>query len=120
MITSEEVKQFLKDTCEAEVAGIAPATPFGADEKERIIATLKTLAQANPTMRGNTDVFDSGDFVEGAKSVIVFGRNSYFGSNPYDGNGAPHGAIGNFYLNQNILNRAMTQSEKITGFIKAK
>ena len=120
MVTSEEVKQFLKDTCEVEIAGIAPATPFSADDKERIVATLKTLAQANPTMSGNTDIFDSGSFVDGAQAVIVFGRNSYFGVNPYDNNNSPHGAIGNFYLNQNILNRAMTQSGQIIEFLKSK
>jgi len=119
-ITSEEVKQFLRETCEAEVAGIAPATSFSTDDKKRIVATLKTLGQANPTMSGNTDVFDAENFVDGAKAVIVFGRNSYFGSNPFNNNDSPHGAIGNFYLNQNILNRAMTQSGQIIEFLKAK
>lgn len=120
MITSEEVKQFLKDTCEAEVVGIAPATPFSAEDKERIRATLRTLAQANPTMSGNTEIFDSGNFVDDAKTVIVFGRNSYFGTNPFTGNDGPHGAIGNFYLNQNILNRAMTQTGQIVEFLTSR
>ena len=30
MVTSEEVKRFLKDTCEAEVVGISPATYFNS------------------------------------------------------------------------------------------
>ena len=120
MITSEEVKQFLRDTCEAEIVGIAPATSFSADDKKRVVGTLTTLGQANPTRSGNTDVFDAEDFVDGAKAVVVFGRNSFFGSNPYNENGSPHGAIGNFYLNQNILNRAVVQSDQISEFLKAR
>ena len=119
MITSEEVKHFLRDTCEVEVVGIAPATPFSADDRERIVKTLETLAQANQRM-GNTNVFDAKDFVDDAQAVIVFGRNSYFGSNPYGTNDGPHGAIGNFYLNQNILDRAVSQSEQVIEFLKSK
>jgi epoxyqueuosine reductase len=119
MITSAEVKQFLRDTCEVEVAGIAPATSFSSDDKKRIVATLETLGQANQRM-GNAHVFDASDFVDDAKAVIVFGRNSYFGSNPYNENDGPHGAIGNFYLNQNILNRAVAQSDQTIEFLKAK
>ena len=72
MITSEEVKQFLKDTCEAEVAGIAPSTAFSPDHKKRITHTLKTLGQANPTMSGNTDVFDAENFVDGASTLWLW------------------------------------------------
>ena len=119
MITSEEVKQFLRDKCEVEVVGISPATSFSAVDKKRIVATLKILGQANQRM-SNANIFDSNDFVDDAKAVIVFGRNSYFGINPYNENDGPHGAIGNFYLNQNMLNRAVTQSEQIVEFLKAK
>jgi epoxyqueuosine reductase len=119
MITSEEVKQFLRDTCEVEVAGIAPATSFSTDDKKRIVATLETLGQANQRM-GNANVFDASDFVDDAKAVIVFGRNSFFGMNPFTENDGPHGAIGNFYLNQNILNRAVAQSDQTIEFLKAK
>ena len=120
MIASKEVKTFLKDTCEAEVMGIAPATSFSPDDKKRIVETLKTLRQANPTRSGSTEVFDAEDFVEGAKSVVVFGRNSFFGNNPFNQNGRPHGAIGNFYLNQNILNRAVIQSDQLIEFLKSR
>ena len=77
MVTSGEVKQFLRDTCKVEVAGIAPATSFSADDKKRIVATLETLGRANQRM-GNANVFDASDFVDDAKAVIVFGRNSFF------------------------------------------
>ena len=119
MVTSGEVKQFLRDTCKVEVAGIAPATSFSADDKKRIVATLETLGRANQRM-GNANVFDASDFVDDAKAVIVFGRNSFFGMNPFTENDGPHGAIGNFYLNQNILNRAVAQSDQTIAFLKAK
>jgi epoxyqueuosine reductase len=119
MVTSEEVKQFLRDTCEVEVTGIAPATSFSADDKQRIVTTLETLGRANQRMGGYANVFDASDFVDDAKAVIVFGRNAYFGTNPYNGNDSPHGAIGNFYLNQNILNKAVTQSDQTIEFLKA-
>ena len=48
MITSKEVKQFLREKCESVVAGIAPATPFTDEDKKRITATLKTISEANP------------------------------------------------------------------------
>ena len=117
MLTSEQVKEFLREKCGARVVGIAPATAFEEKEKKRIEATLQRIGEANPSMSGNVGVFNANDFVEGAKSVIVFGRNSYFGTEPSTGSGATHGAIGNFYLNQNILNRAMEQSTQIIEFL---
>jgi epoxyqueuosine reductase len=119
MVTSGEVKQFLRDTCAVEVAGIAPATPFSTDDKKRIVSTLETLGRANQRVANYANVFDASDFVDDAKAVIVFGRNSYFGTNPYNANDGPHGAIGNFYLNQNILNKAVTQSDQTIAFLKA-
>lgn len=121
MITSEKVKQFLRDKCEAVVAGIAPATPFKEKDKQQITATLKTLGQANPSM-SSYDVYDPGDFVDGAKAVVVFGKNSYFGADSYSGksrNGSPRGAIGNFYLNSNILNRSVHNLSLMKDFLES-
>lgn len=121
MITSEKVKQFLREHCKAEVVGIASARPFSAEERQRVTDTLTRIGNANPTM-SNTAVYDPEDFVDGARAVVVFGKNSYFGADPYGGNdrsGSPHGAIGNFYLNQNILNRAMQHSSLFKSFMEA-
>ena len=120
MITSEKVKQFLKEHCNAEVVGIASASPFSTEDRKRVTDTLTVIGNANPTM-SNTAVYDPEDFVEGARAVVVFGKNSYFGADPYRGNDrgeSPHGAIGNFYLNQNILNRAMHHSSLFKGFME--
>ena len=100
MIASENVKQFLRDKCKTEFVGIAPATSISEEEKKQITTTLKILGEANPAMSGNVSVFDSEDFVDNAKAVIVFGRNSYFGTAPQNGGHIPRGAIGNFYLNE--------------------
>jgi len=43
MVTSAEVKKFLRDTCEVEVAGIAPAPSFSAGDK-KAISCLETAA----------------------------------------------------------------------------
>jgi epoxyqueuosine reductase len=121
MITSKEVKQFLTEKCEAVVAGIAPATPFSDKDKKRITTTLKIISEANPSMSSH-DVFNPEDFVDGAKAVIVFGKNSYFGADPYSGNGSselPRGAIGNFYLNSNILNRSVQSSSLLREFLES-
>jgi epoxyqueuosine reductase len=121
MITTKQVKQFIQDTCKTEVVGIAPATPFSEEDRKRINATLGTLKKANPAMDFGT-VFNAEDFVGAAKAVIVFGKNFYFGTDPYSGKNtadSPHGAIGNFYLNTNILNRAMEQTSSITAFLES-
>lgn len=121
MITSKNVKQFLQERCEAEVVGIASASPFSEEDKGRITATLETLGKANPAM-DNVNVFDPEDFVDGARAIIVFGRNSYFGVDLYRGSsrgGVPRGAIGNFYLNENMLNKAILQSSLVIEFLKS-
>lgn len=121
MITAKDVKQFLKEQCKAEVVGIAPATPFSEEDKKRVTATMEILREANPAV-SNTGIFDPEDFIDGAKSVIVFGANSFFGVDPYSDNsrsGMPRGAIGNFYLNQNILNRAMQDSSLVKEFMES-
>ena len=120
MITAEQVKQFVKEKCEGEVVGIASATTFSEEDKKRITDTLGVMGGANPAMSGNVSVFDAEEFVDKAQSVIVFGRNSYFGSGPNDGSELPRGAIGNFYLNQNIMNKAASKSSKIIEFLKLK
>ena len=66
MITSKEVKQFLREKCEAVVDGIAPATPFSDEDKKRITATLKIISEANPSMT-SYDIFNPGDFIDDAK-----------------------------------------------------
>jgi epoxyqueuosine reductase len=119
MIASENVKQFLRDKCKTEFVGIAPATSISEEEKKQITTTLKILGEANPAMSGNVSVFDSEDFVDNAKAVIVFGRNSYFGTAPQNGGHIPRGAIGNFYLNENMLNNAMLQSSQAIEFIQS-
>ncbi len=110
MLTSQEVKAFIAENCGSQVIGIASAAPFRDEDKKRIVATLKILKSANPAM-DNEYVFDPEDFVDGAKSVISFGINNFFGIYPSadstDNNG-PRGAIGNFYLNENVLNKAMS------------
>jgi len=118
VITSKKVKQFLQEKCEAEVVGIAPAAPFSEEDKKRITVTLETLGKANPAMN-NVNVFDPEDFVDGARAVMVFGRNSYFGTDPYTGIEVPRGAIGNFYLNENMLNKAMLQSSLVIELLKS-
>ncbi len=121
MLTSQEVKEFLRKECGAEVVGIAPGTPFSEEDKKRIGAALDTLGRANPAMASG-GVFDPEDFVEGAKAVIVFGSNSYFGADPYSRSGrmaVPRGAIGNFYLNQNMLNRATHRASQVQEFLQS-
>lgn len=121
MITAKEVKQFIQEKCGAEVVGIAPATPFSEEDKKRVTATLKIIGEANPAM-GNFDVFDPEDFVEGAKAAIVFGSNNYFGDDPFSGNsgsGLPRGAIGNFYLNLNILNKSIQNASLVREFLES-
>jgi epoxyqueuosine reductase len=121
MVTSNKVKQFIQEKCNAEVVGIAPATPFREEDKKRITDTLETMGAANPAMN-NPQVFDAENFIDGAKAVIVFGRNSYFGAGPCSGNDrseVPRGAIGNFYLNHNILNNAVLHTSLVTGFLES-
>ena len=121
MITSQQVKQFIRDTCKTDVVGIAPATPFSDEDKKLTNATFETLKKANPVVDFGT-LFDPEDFADGAKAVIVFGENFYFGSDPYSGNeksDMPHGAIGNFYLNTNILNRIMGYTSSISAFLES-
>jgi len=122
MITASQVKEFLRDKCGAEAAGIAPATTYSDEDRKSFTATMETMAAGNPAM-DNTTLFDPQDFVEGAKAVIVFGGNSYFGADPYSrggGNGEPRGAIGNFYLNEKILNRSLQNVSLISGFLESK
>jgi len=122
MITSSQIKDFLRDNCGAEASGIAPATSYSAEVRERYTKNMEMMAAVNPAVQDPT-LFDPEDFVEGAKAVIVFGGNSCFGTSPYSGNaqdGEPRGAIGNFYLNDKILNRSLQNVSRLTGFLEEK
>ncbi|RMF97780.1 MAG: hypothetical protein D6734_01385 [Candidatus Schekmanbacteria bacterium] len=122
MLDSQKVKDFLYEECAAEVVGIAPANPFSEEHKKRVLASQDILKSANPMMSAASGIYDPQDFVDNAQSVIVFGRNSFFGpefmsdSNKSDG---PRGTIGNFYLNERILNRAIEQASKLQDFLNA-
>lgn len=122
MITSEQVKQFLRKECKVDVVGITPATPYSEEDKKRANATYEILKKANPAIDYET-LFDPENFVAGAKSVIVIAENFYFGKNPYsENNGGKvlRGEIGNFYLNSNIINKLVQQGDVISEFLKSK
>jgi epoxyqueuosine reductase len=121
MITSEQVKQFVRKECKVDVVGIAPATPYNEEDKKRARAVYETLRKANPAV-DYEEIIDPEIFVPSAKSVIVFAENYYFGQNPYGESirsEDPHGVIGNFYLNTNILNKLMQQGFSITKFLES-
>ncbi len=121
MITSEQVKHFIRKECKVDVVGIATATPYSKEDKKRARAVYETLRKANPAV-DYEEILDPEIFVPGAKSVIVFAENYYFGKNPYGESTRsedPHGVIGNFYLNTNILNKLMQQGSSITEFLES-
>lgn len=121
MLDSQKVKDFLFEECGAEIAGIAPARPFSEDDKKRVLASQAILKSANPS-RSDSCIYNPEDFIENAKSVIAFGRNAYFGPE-YKNNSSepdgPRGTIGNFYLNERILNRAIEQASKLQQFLES-
>ncbi len=121
MITSEQVKQYLRNECNIEVVGIASAAPYSEEEKKNANAEYEFLKNANPSVDYGT-LLDARDFIDDAKSVIVYAENFYFGSFPYDAENrvdTPRGDIGNFYLNTNILNKLATQDSKISAFLES-
>src|SRR3989338_5206366 len=106
MLTKKKVKEFIKENCSPSLIGISNATPFKEDDKKRFRECMRVLKEGNP-FHSNDQLFDCTDFLEDAKSVIVIGNNSYFGqmASAYGkGKKAPVGEIGNFYMNENILN----------------
>ena len=120
MITKEKVKSFIRENCNPLLIGISEATPFGDDDRERFSKCMKSLKEGNP-IHTNDQLFDCMDFVEDAKSVIVIASNSYFGempSNDKKGGKVPVGEIGNFYMNEKILNSGMENTGKIANFLK--
>jgi len=121
MLTSEQVKQFLHEECKVDVVGIASADPYNNEDKKRTNVTYEILKKANPAIDYG-ELFDPGYFIDGTKSVIMFGQNFYFGRNPYAGNNrsnVPRGDIGNFYTNANILNKLAQQDSLISGFLES-
>ncbi len=122
MLDSQKVKGFLYEECNAEVVGISSAKPFSEENKKRVLASQDILKSANPMMSAASGIYNAEDFLENARSVIVFGRNSFFGpeyindSSQTDG---PRGTIGNFYLNEKILNRAINQASKLQQFLES-
>jgi len=121
MITTQNVKQFINEQCKADVVGIAPANPYSSKDKDRVNATLQILSHANPSMN-NPKLFDPSDFLDEPRSVIVFGSNSFFGVDPYSADSSstePRGSIGNFYLNQNILNRSLNHATLVSQYLES-
>jgi epoxyqueuosine reductase len=121
MITSEQVKQFIREECKVEVVGIAPATPYSEEEKQCAKVEYEILRNANPAVDYG-ELYDPDYFIAGAKAVIVVGKNFYFGKFPYGGDNrsdTPRGDIGNFYLNTNILNKLTEQDATIVAFLES-
>ncbi len=69
MITSEQIKQFLRKEHRVDVVGIAPATPYSEEDKKRARPVYETLRKANPAV-DYEEIIDPEIFVPGAKSVI--------------------------------------------------
>jgi epoxyqueuosine reductase len=121
MLTSEQVKEYLRKECHADVAGIATAAPYNDVDKNRAAAHYTILRNANPAV-DYEEILDPEVFVGGAKSVIVFGDNFYFGNFPYNETAAteaPRGIIGNFYLNSNILEKLMHKTTLISEYLQS-
>ena len=82
MITSEQVKQFIRKECKVDVVGIATATPYNEEDKRRASSVYETRRKANPAVDYD-EIIDPEIFIPGSQSVIVFAENYYFCKNPY-------------------------------------
>ena len=120
MLTKEKVKSFIQENCNPSLTGISSASPFSSADKERFRNCMRALKEGNP-IHSNEELFNCTDFMEDAKAVIVLATNSYFGEIAPRANEKinPVGEIGDFYMNDNIINSGMEKSGKIVNFLKS-
>ncbi len=120
MLTKEKVKNFIQENCNPYLTGISSASPFSDTDRERFRNCMSALKAGNP-IHSNEKLFNCTDFIEDAKAVIVIATNSYFGKSPQKTDWAknPIGEIGDFYLNDNIINSGMEKTGKIVNFLKS-
>lgn len=120
MLTKEQVKTFIQENCNPSLTGISSASSFSNADRERFRNSMRALKEGNP-IHSNEELFNCTDFIEDAKAVIVVATNSYFGKMAPRVNEKknPVGEIGDFYLNDNIINSGMEKTGKIVNFLKS-
>ncbi|MCX5896424.1 MAG: HEAT repeat domain-containing protein [Proteobacteria bacterium] len=77
-----EFVNFVKDTLQIPLVGIAPPDNFSPEDVERISPVLHLFSRSTPLAAGAESVLHAQDFLTDARSVIVTGTPYYFGMMP--------------------------------------
>jgi epoxyqueuosine reductase QueG len=74
-----ELVTLVKESLHIPLIGIAPAVEISGEHKERITYVLQQFSRATPLAAGQDSVLQPGDFLDGARSVIITGTPAHFG-----------------------------------------
>jgi len=116
----EDLRKFVFEVLLFDCIGIASADPFPGDDVKRI-KRCKRVFKEKTLIVPDDEIFQPADILPEAKSIIILGRNSYFGKKELSFEKARdelRGDIGEIVSNRNFMNDGISKIQKVIGFLE--
>jgi epoxyqueuosine reductase len=117
---TEELRKFSLEDSLFDCIGIASANPFQEEDIIRM-RKCKRVFRDKTLIVQDDEVFQPEDMLPGAKSIIILGRNSYFGKRDLSFERAKaelRGDLGELVCNRNFMNNGMMKNQKVIEFLE--
>ncbi len=116
----KELKEFLLGDLGLDEVGIASANDYSVEDCERIRIMRELFAQSTPIAGGDANIYQPGDFLSDAKSIVVLGANSYFGkgSDREKARKRLLGYVEESHVDSAFLGKSAKRSSEIEDFLK--
>ncbi len=114
----DDLRNFAKTQCGDPMIGIAPVDDLTPKEAESVKWTNQVLSKYSPIYSPDTPVLHPRDFLETAQSIVVIGHNFFFGRNDDLPGNPPKTSFMNFYINPDVLDYVVTQTDNVIEFLK--
>jgi len=117
-MTTVELKAFIHEHCGDPAIGIASIDDFTPQEIKDMEQVNRTMAAYTPLVSADMPVLNPGEFMDGARAVIMLGYNAFFGKKHARPDSPPRGEIVNAFVNPECIAHTAAQNDKIIGFLE--
>jgi epoxyqueuosine reductase len=116
-MTTNELRDYIKENCGNPSIGIAPMEDFSPEEMQSLEKVNRIMSSHTPLISADTPILHPREFMDNAESIIVLGFNAFFGRDYELPGNPPRGEIMNFFVNQDCVNYIAGHTEKILNFL---
>jgi len=115
---NEDLKKFIRENCGDPAVGITSMEDFTPQEIKDLEDSNRRMAAYTPLVSADMPVLNPGEFMDGARAIIMVGHNAFFGRDHALPGKPPHGEIINAFVNQECIDYNAAQNDKIITFLE--